>query len=304
MSPKTSTTLPQGHVDEDRRRAIDASNARWRGIFFVLGIVVPLLLGAAFARQQRRLDELVANGQPTIATVTNISDQEGHEVRYAYLVGDKTYDWSARRHEVVGEVELGGPLTITYSPATPSFSRVGFPFDAARREAERKPAITWGFPAGFALFFLGASALCHLALVRSRRGLPPPQRAIARRSPREQTELVLRFVTPLVFLIVLGTTQMADSLAVFRALWGDDPLGLPLRLVVAAGVSVLYAPLFFAARHVAPFFSPGDDELDLLVHLVKAPSHHRRSRRVVVATIVYLVVLFASWIAYTSHRGV
>jgi hypothetical protein len=288
--------------ETENRRAIDASNARWRGRFLALAFVLPTLLAGLFARQQRRLDELLASGRATVATVTRISAED--DVHYRYLVAGKTFTWSVRGRELPNEIEVGAPLTVTYLPSDPGFSRAGFPFTEERREAERNPGITWGFPLGLAAFFFGAAALCHRALRGSQRGSSLDATPKRTRSPEEQMALVLRFVTPLVLVVLVASTQLAESLEVFRKLWGDAPLGLPLRLAVAVGVSVLYAPFFFVARHAAPFLRPGDDEVDVLVHLVKAPSHHRRSRLVMVAAICYLLALLAGWIAYTSFRGV
>lgn len=112
---------------------------------------------------------------------------------------------------------------------------------------------------------------------------------------------------------VLSAMLHEDSLPTSIAVFGERPLGLPLRLFlvlyftvlsipVPVGVWHLYRILFRAASEGAGF-----SKQDILRSLLQTPSVHvdlRRSRRIVLGVAAFYVSLMVGWIAYASARGI
>lgn len=283
----------------ERRRLVAASNRQWRGLFAALSLAVPLLLGGLFERQSRRLRALVDHGEMAPATVVRRSRED---VAYDYQVDGRTYRWTVRPSDLSSPV--GAVVLITYLPEDPSLSRVGAPYSQASYDAERRTGLLVGAPLVIFLFFAGASLLCHRALRRHERGEDrAPRRPV---DPRHLGQCIAALVlAALVFSVVQEGSQ-----TVFRKLWGDAPLGLPLIAVTLVGQVGLFLPYFafFPALvrlvQARPEGKQSYTSGGLLLALFQAGPEHRRDRAVVLAGIVYFVALCGAWIAYTAAHGV
>jgi hypothetical protein len=277
-----------------RQEEIDASNRRWRLIFGALALVVPVLLGGVLQRQSGRLDALAARGVEGVGVVVE-RRRESDLVFYEYDAEGVRHRSNVRGEELVGEV--GSSFALTYLPGDAGLSRPFYPYSDSARAAEKKPAVALGVPLGAFVFLGGAAGLCHRALRRSALGAGPGK-----------PWLTMAHLPMLLAVIFYGTllysASFPDSQAVFRALWGEKPLGLPLRWVVMLGLTVLYAPAFFVLPHLVPLVPVGSGSLGALVSILRAPAERRRSRNIALAGIVYFLAVGLAWIAYAAHRGV
>lgn len=220
-------------------------------------------------------------------------------LHYAYEVGGRHYSWNVRASTL--PVAEGATFPLTYVPDDPAMNRPGFPYSAERRAADDPRGIRYGVPIGFFAFFAGASALCHRALVRGRTGESAASRPAP--SPAQLARRLALVLTVIFYATLIGSTQATDSLSVFQKLWGEAPLGVPLRLAVGLAATVAYAPLVLLLPHLLPFMT-GGDELSFVLRLYAAPPERRRSRNLALLGIVYFFVLLFGWIAYAAHRGV
>jgi hypothetical protein len=284
-------------VTDARRQAIDDSNRRWRTIFGALAVVVPFALGALFLRQASRLAALADHGREATATMT--AKRDGGSF-YTYEVEGKTYDWNVRAADA--PYPVGARFSVTYLPEDPSLSRPVFPY--APTDVEPPRGLVFGLPAGLFIFFAGASLLCHRALLRSRAGLP----ATARKPISPVTSG--RWVAGLLLACVLAADLDPKVRALFRTLWGESLLGLPVIIPIGLGQALLFAPAFWVMpelmRIVQARLAAGGSvgKLGILIAVATAGPELRRARNVVIAGGVYFAVLLASWIAYAAHRGV
>ena len=286
----------------ERQQLVADSNRRWRTLFGALALVLPLLVGGLFERQSRRLRALVDHGEMSPATV--LRRRPGDDVTYEYEVDGRAYRWSVRSSELPSPV--GAVVPITYLPEDPSLSRVGAPYSRASydRERGRGAAIPVVVPGGLFLFFAGASLLCHRALRRHERGLPPvPGRVV------DPTHLGYGIATCMLFALIVAVVR-ESSQVVFRKLWGDAPLGVPLLVVTLLAQVALFVPYFalFPALMRIVQARPERERTytagGVALALFHAGPEQRRDRVVVLAGVVYFVVLCGAWIAYAAAHGV
>lgn len=125
----------------------------------VLALALPLALAAVFERQARRLDDLAADGQETVATVTRLTEYRGQvSTHYAYRVRRRSYDWSVARADA--PYDVGETFGVLYSPTAPDLSRPYLDRARAAQEAANNRSFAWKMVAGLAailaLFTFGA----------------------------------------------------------------------------------------------------------------------------------------------------
>jgi hypothetical protein len=288
---------------DDRQRRILASNRRWRVIFAALALVVPLALGLLFRRHELLLRALADHGRAGTAVVSSIERSQGVlYTHYRYDVDGASYTWSVSREDA--PFAVGAPVPITYLPEDASLSRPGA-YTAARLEAELGSGLfRVGFPAGLFVFFALSAALCHYFVVRQEKGIPPRAR------PWIGPVGLGRFLGAIFVGIGVLTGFDPKARVVQEKLAGPTPFGLPVSVVFAVSTGVLLAPLLWVCPHlmtivVASAAKGGSlSRLGVVVAVAKAGPELRRSRAIVIGGFVYLMAVFAAWIAWTASRGV
>jgi hypothetical protein len=151
---------------DERRRRIVASDTRWRIIFALLAVLVPLTLFLLFRRQELRLRALADHGRAGTAMVTDASQY----THYRYEIGSETYTWNVSRGKA--PYARGASFPIVYLPEDPSLSRPGAAYRPTDLDADLDLPFQRRLLLGLFGFFAGASVLCHLQLRRLRRGEP------------------------------------------------------------------------------------------------------------------------------------
>jgi membrane associated rhomboid family serine protease len=91
--------------------------------------------------------------------------------------------------------------------------------------------------------------------------------------------------------------------------FGERPLGLPVRLVVVAALTLLYAPAPWVCWHFMrlSFQAREDGLLFGLSYLMSVGRRHpelRRSQYICLLGLAYFCVICGSWIVYTAMRGI
>lgn len=286
-------------MDDDpiRRKAIATdSKARW---VFALLLLLPVVLGILFVRQERRLRALADHGRATSATVTLVTrDGTAH---YRYEVEGTVHTWNVARRELA--LPAGESFSITYLPEDPSLSRPG-EYTRERLDKELGTPIRTALPIGLFAFLGGAALLCHRNVVRLRAGAP------LRTGRRLSPDTMGLIVAGLMLACVLGVNFDPKVRAVQAAAFGVMPFGLPLTLLVNVGGLLLFAPFFWVFPHLMRIVferlrkGGSVSKLGIVVALATAGPELRRSRNIVVAGFVYFAVIVAAWIAFAAYRGV
>ncbi len=274
------------------------TDARARLIFGVLASVLPTVLALLFARQESRLRALADHGAASVATVTR---RTSDGTFYRYEVGGQTYTWNVHAREA--PFSPGTTFDITYLPEDPSLSRPGR-YGPERFVAERNVAVTRGLPIGLFVFFGGAAWLCHRNVRRLRRGEPERERRAL--SP----DAVGRVVALLFVACMLGVNLDPAVRAKHAQAFGAAPFGLPVALVVTLVELVLFAPYFWVFAHLMRIVMPAQARGGVLskggvvLAVASAPPELLRSRRIVIAGLVWFVLIVGAWIAYADARGI
>jgi hypothetical protein len=294
--------MPSLPPDPARIEALVRAHTRWRIIFVVLALVVPLGLYGIFERQARRLDALADHGRTTSATVVRITRQNADEtVFYEYVVGGKHYDWSVRAQDA--PFAPGESFAATYLPEDPSLSRPGADGSRAAAEASSNRAFTKKAMLGVFAFFA-----LNLAMLEVK----------ARKLKKGKTIVIspawLGRVLALLFLVImLATNGYADVLAVQQKAFGATPFGIPVSRVVSAVELLLFLPYFWIFEHVMRIVSQAvRDQASLsksalasyILNVHKRHPELARSRVIAIAGLAYFVLLAGSWIAFASSKGI
>lgn len=112
---------------------------------------------------------------------------------------------------------------------------------------------------------------------------------------------------------VLSAMLHPDSMPTSVAVFGERPLGLPLRLFVILFFTMLSVPIPIGVWHSyrilfrAASEGRGLSKHELIASLLRTPSSHpdlRRSRRVVLGVGAFYLALMFGWIAYAAVRGI
>ena len=140
----------------------------------------------------------------------------------------------------------------------------------------------------------------------------PAQRAeTASVMPRRST---ISYAVPLLsHALLVGTTFSPDVQAFLTAAFGPKAFGLPITLVAAGAVAILFLPFTLAVHHFmriaerAAAEGHGLGKIGLLAYAAGVGQRHpdlRRSQLMSLAGLVYFVVLCAAWIAYADAKGI
>ncbi len=287
---------------DDLQFRILASNLIFRAIFGVLAVVVPLGLGVLFHQAELRLRALADHGRAATAVVTSVEESQGRlYTHYRYDVDGASYTRTVAQADA--PVPVGGAVPITYLPEDPSFSQPGT-YTPERRDADLDLGFQHRLLGGLFAFFALAAGLCHRGVVRQRKGLPPRARPLV-------GPVGLGRILGLVFVAIgVGSTFDPKGRVVFTKLFGASPFGLPVTTVCAVATGILFAPLVWVLPHLMTIVMESAARGGSLSHfgvvmaVVNADPSHRRSRRIVVVGLLYLLAVFAAWIAYSQSHGV
>ncbi|MEZ4227082.1 MAG: hypothetical protein R3B13_39450 [Polyangiaceae bacterium] len=155
--------VPAGRLERNIRDL-----ARWRVIFGLLFVTLPLGLYGLFERQARRLDALGDHGATAMATVTKVTRQgSATYVHYAFEVGSQQYSWSVGHEDA--PFPMGATFPVTFLPEDPTLSRPGSDRSRGSREAQRNRAFSFKTVSVLALFFGMCAFACDFKLRRLRR---------------------------------------------------------------------------------------------------------------------------------------
>ncbi|TKC98011.1 DUF3592 domain-containing protein [Polyangium fumosum] len=267
-----------------------------------MALVIPLVLGLLFRRQELRLRALADHGRPGTATITAITRQgSASNTHYRYEVDGVTHTWNVDRKNLQGDP--GETFDITYLPEDPSLSRLGV-YSQVELDKELNLPFRRGFPLGLFVLFGSIAALCHRNVRRLQQGAPLATK------PRISPEGAGRIVAALFLGCVLAVNLDPNVRAVQVAAFGPAPFGLPVGLVVALAEVLLFAPFFWVLPHlmrlVMDRFAQGGSlsKLGIVLAVAQAGPEGRRSRRIVVAGLVYFIALVAGWIMFAASRGI
>ena len=295
--------MPSPPPDPARIEALVRSHTRWRVIFVVLALVVPLGLYALLERQARRLDALADHGRTTTATVVKLTGETSDEtVFYEYAVGSEHYDWSVRAQDAPFAAP-GESFAVTYLPEAPSLSRPGTDRSRAAAEASANRGFTKKAIVGVFAFFA-----LNLALLEVK----------ARKLKKGKTLVISpawlgRLIALLFLVIVIGTNRYDDVLAVQQKAFGATPFGISVTLVVSTVELLLFLPYFWILEHVMRIvFQAVRDQASLsrsglASYILNVHTRHPelgRSRVIAIAGLGYFVLLAGSWMAFASWKGI
>jgi hypothetical protein len=288
--------------DDERRRRILSSDTRWRLRFAILAVVVPVVLFVLFRRQELRLRALADHGLRGTAVVTAVGHQNHPITYYRYEVAGTSYTWNVGREDA--PYEPGESFDIVYLPEDPSLNRPGATYTPELFAVDVNLTFQRGLLLGLFAFFAGASALCHRNLRRLEGGAP------LRTKPRMSPDEAGRVVAVMLLAVTLSVNFDERVQAVFAAVFGAAPLGVPVVAAVSAVEIVLAAPFFWVFAHLMRIVMAAQHEggtmsrLGVAAAVVGAKGDLRRSRAVVLGGLVYFLALVAGWIALAASRGV
>ena len=112
---------------------------------------------------------------------------------------------------------------------------------------------------------------------------------------------------------VLSAMLHPDSMPTSVKVFGERPLGMPLRLFVALFFTLLSVPIPVGAWHSYRILLRAASEgrcfskQEIIMSLLRTPSSHpelRRSRRIVLGVGSFYLALMFGWIAYAAARGI
>ena len=269
--------------------------ARW--VTLALTIALLVVLFSLGQREERRLRALLVRGQPAVATVTEITDSSGKRLaHFTYTVGGVAHRWDVEADKVPG---VGGTFTLTYLPGKPSDHWVGPPLtEQLIRQELREGRVVYLLPAVACIMFLAN----EYQLRRRRQGSPRGVPSI----PFTRWAFTIGL-----YAILIGSALASDE--VFVKAFGATPLGMPNRQFVVLLLTVLYLPAIWIMPHVAALVVRSNPTGELLTRgqlndnmavLIAYDAAMRRSNRIAMAGVVYLLALAIAWIVYASYRGI
>jgi len=120
-------------------------------------------------------------------------------------------------------------------------------------------------------------------------------------------------VPALVYALLVGTTFSADIQPFLAKAFGATAFDLPISLVVAGVVAVLFLPFAVALHHFmliaarAAIDGSSLGKAGLLAYAARVGHRHpelRRSQRISLFGLIYFVVVCAAWIVYADSKGI
>ena len=233
------------------------------GAIFLLGLLA--LSADVFARRHGTTPESELTVVRGIATNADISRVQGTE--YArFTIEGQTVDYSSDLRgypQVIDAIRHGEPMTIGVSQKRETLlPRNGWvPLYTLSIGGEQlrsyQETINTGYRASHALSIVAAVLLalggwglfsCYRNRHRSIVPLSSQQRAAAWNDPKRIRNAAILFSLAM-YGATLAAVLQPDSLPTFRAVFGESPLGMPLRLFAGLYFTVLFLPLPFAAWH-------------------------------------------------------
>jgi hypothetical protein len=121
------------------------------------------------------------------------------------------------------------------------------------------------------------------------------------------------YVMPaLIYALLVGTTFSPDLQPFLAKTFGAAPFGLPVVLVVAGAVALVFLPFALALHHFMLIAEQAAAEgsslgkIGLLAYAISVGRRHpelRRSQLISLFGLVYFVLVCGAWIAYADARG-
>jgi hypothetical protein len=122
------------------------------------------------------------------------------------------------------------------------------------------------------------------------------------------------YVVPvLIYALLVGTTFSPSIQPFLAKAFGPSPFGLPVLLVVAGAVAVLFLPFALALHHFmliaerAAMDGSSLGKIGLLAYAMGVGQRHpelRQSQFISLFGLVYFVLVCAAWIVYADSRGI
>ena len=120
-------------------------------------------------------------------------------------------------------------------------------------------------------------------------------------------------VPALIYALIVGSTFSPDVQPVLTKAFGTVPSGLPIAVVVATAVAVLFLPFAYAMHHFMLLVENAVAEgrsiskFGLLSYAVTVGQRRpelRRSQIVSLGGLAYFVLVCGAWIVYADARGI
>ncbi len=166
---------------------------------------------------------------------------------------------------------------------------------------------------GGVLFAIGLWGLRSCVRNRHAEPLHPAQLAAAWNDPK-RVLLATILCSVAMYGAVLAAMLHPDSMPTSVAVFGESPLGLPLRLFVILFFTLLSVPIPIGVWHTyrilfraASEGGGGFSKHEIIASLLRTPSSHpdlRRSRRIVLGVGAFYLALMFGWLAYANARGI
>jgi hypothetical protein len=122
------------------------------------------------------------------------------------------------------------------------------------------------------------------------------------------------YVVPaLIYALIVGSTFSPDVQPVLTQAFGTVPSGLPIAIVVATAVAVLFLPFAYAVHHFmllaeqALAEGRGVSKTELLSYAITVGQRRpelRRSQIIALGGLFYFVLICAAWIIYADAKGI
>ena len=165
-----------------------------------------------------------------------------------------------------------------------------------------------------ACVLLAISTWGLIACYRNRNTTPltPAELAIAWNEPRRVSTAAI-VLSVLISGAVMFAMLHEDSMPTFIKVFGERPLGIPLRLFVGIFVSLLMIPFPFAAWHgyriVFRHASEGGGlgQVAMVRSIFTTAKIHpdlKRSQVIVVTIVAFYLILMFGWAIYADSRGI
>lgn len=307
-----------------RTRPID-----WIVCLALFAVGLFFLAAGEFARRYGTTPESALTVVTGPATDATRSSYRGTEY-LRFTVAGQTVDYSSDLRgyaRLLDAIAHGEPLTIGVSTRRetliPRSGWVPLYTLAIGGETLRSyhETVTTGYRSSNAPFLLAAVLLglggwgllsCYRNRNQSAAPPSPQEVAAAWRDPR-RVRLAAAVVSGALYAGLLSAVLHPDSMPTSVAVFGERPLGLPLRLFIFLFFSLLFLPVPFASWHGFLILfrnaaeGGGFGKPEIVRAILSTPSVHkdlRRSRRIVVATGIFYLALMAAWIWYADSRGI
>lgn len=301
----------------------------WLFCFAFLVVGLFFLCVAEFARRNGTTPEselTVVTGRATDASASSFKGVD----YLRFTVQDQTVDYSSGMpgfDKVANAIRRGTPMTIGVSTKRETlFPRNGW-VALYTLAIQGKPVLTYqdtitiGYRGSNAAFILAGVLLlisswglwtCFRNRNPNAEPLTPAELATAWNDPKK-----VRTAAIVLSVAIYGAVMFAmlheDSMPTSIKVFGEKPLGLPLRVFIGVFFSVLMIPLPFAAwhgyrilfRHASEGGSLG--QVAMVRSLFTATKIHpelKRSQVIVLAIITFYLALMFGWAFYADSRGI